>query len=67
MLALQKVFAVVFGFAFLLASSFARAEIVVTALVAEIAATLTPIGLVAMAVLSVIVGTKVFKYIRRAL
>lgn len=39
----------------------------VSSLVTTISDTLTPVTTIALAVLTVIVGTKVFKYIRRAL
>lgn len=45
----------------------ARAEIDVAAVVTEIQGTLTPIGLIGAAVLTVIVGIAAFKWVRRAI
>jgi hypothetical protein len=45
----------------------ASAAVDVTATVTEITGALTPIGLIGVAVLSVIVGIKIYKWVRRAM
>lgn len=47
--------------------AFAADAVDVSGLVTTISGTLAPIGLVGLAVLGVVAGTKVFKYIRSAM
>ncbi|HSI23791.1 MAG TPA: major capsid protein [Methylophilaceae bacterium] len=60
----RTLFAVLSVFGFIQTAS---AAVDVTATVAEITGALTPIGLIGVAVLSVIVGIKIYKWVRRAM
>jgi len=55
------------GFATVLATSSASAAVDVTSTVTEIGGATAPIALIGAAVLSVMVGLKIYKWVRRAL
>lgn len=63
----RKLLPAALGAAALVAAGNAAAAVDVSAVVTEIGTAVTPIGLIGAAVLLVIVATKIYKWVRRAM